>query len=105
MYQWPLFSLRTRSFQPNMTVLHVGQRNPLERFPDQSQSVMGKLKDSSTNLKAFSQKFCSLTGLANPSLFNYLRVQDFYLSNRPNFLSVYRHSNLLELLGEHDKSL
>ena len=56
--------------QPNMTALHVGQRNPLERFPDQSQRVMGKLKDSSTNLKAFSQKFCSLTGLANPSLFN-----------------------------------
>ena len=70
MYQWPLFSLRTRSFQPNMTALHVGQRNPSERFPDQSQRVMGKLKDSSTNLKAFSQKFCSLTGLAHPSLFN-----------------------------------
>ena len=53
-----------------MTALHVGQRNPLERFPDQSQRVMGKLKVSSTNLKAFSQKFCSLTGLAIPSLFN-----------------------------------
>ena len=23
MHQWPLFSLRTRSFQPNMTALHV----------------------------------------------------------------------------------
>ena len=71
-YQWPLFSLHTRSFQPNMTALHVGQRNQgsLERFPNQSQRVMGELKDSTINLKAFSQKFCGLIGFANPSLFN-----------------------------------
>ena len=72
MYQWPLFSLRTRSFQPNMTALHVGQRNQgsLERFPNQSKRVMGELKDSTINLKAFSQKFYGLIGFANPSLFN-----------------------------------
>ena len=60
------------SFKPNRTALHVGQRNQdwLERFPDQSQRVMSELKDSSINLKAFSQKFCSLIGFANPSLFS-----------------------------------
>ena len=31
---------------------------------------MGELKDSTINLKAFSQKFCGLIGFANPSLFN-----------------------------------
>ena len=66
------FLFSTRSFQPNMTALHVGQRNQgsLERFPNQSQRVMGELKDSTINLKAFSQKFCGLIGFANPSLFN-----------------------------------
>ena len=56
----------------NRTALHVGQRNQvwLERFPDQSQRVMSELKDSSINLKAFSQKFCILIGFANPSLFS-----------------------------------
>ena len=56
----------------NMTALHVGQRNQglLERCPEQSQRVMSELKDSSINLKAFSQKFCCLIGFANPSLFN-----------------------------------
>ena len=70
--QWQLFSLRTRYFQPNMTALLVSQRNQdlLERFPDQSQRVMGELKDSSINLKAFSQNFCSLVAFANPSLIN-----------------------------------
>ena len=70
--QWRFFSLRARSFQLNMTALHVGQRNQglLERCPDQSQRVMSELKDSSINLKAFSQKFCCLIGFANPSLFN-----------------------------------
>ena len=63
-------SLPTRSFQPNMTALLEGQRNQdwLERFPDQSQRAIGELKDSSINLKAFSKKFCSLIGFANPSL-------------------------------------
>ena len=60
-----LFSLHICSFKPNRTALHVGQR-----FPDQSQRVMNELKDSSINLKAFSQKFCSLIGFANPSLFS-----------------------------------
>ena len=70
--QCQLFSLRTRSFQPNITALLEGKRNQdwLERFPDQSQRVMSELKDSSINLKAFSQKFCCLIGFANPSLFN-----------------------------------
>ena len=31
---------------------------------------MGELKDSTINLKAFSQKFCGLIGFANPSLLN-----------------------------------
>ena len=31
---------------------------------------MGELKDSTINLKAFSQKFCGLIGFTNPSLFN-----------------------------------
>ena len=101
-----LFSLPTRSFKPNRTALHVGQRNQdwLERFPDQSQRVMSELKDSSINLKAFSQN--SAVWLASLIL-HYLaiRVQDFYLSNRPNFPSVYRHSKLLELLGEYEKGL
>ena len=73
-----LFSLHICSFKPNMTALHVGQRNQdwLERFPDQSQRVMSELKDSSINLKAFSQKFCSLIGFANPSLFNNIWATD-----------------------------
>ena len=70
--QCQLFSLRTRSFQPNMTALPVSQRNQdwLERFPDESQRVMSELKDSRINLKVFSQKFCGLIGFANPSLIN-----------------------------------
>ena len=37
---------------------------------------MSELKDSSINVKAFSQKFCSLIGFANPSLFSNILATD-----------------------------
>ena len=71
-----------------MTALHVGQRNQdwLERFPDQSQRAMSEFKDSSINLKVFSQKFCSLIGFANPSLINNKRAR--FLFEQQTELSI-----------------